>query len=174
MISKAQLKKWDHKDTQALYKMYENLPETEDLTRVLGEIVQSEPLTLPTISWLMKHHLEKRQNSRIEKEPIINLFPMAKDWSTRLHLLQILPYLPLGTDDIEPLLPIIEDWLENEPNKFVKAWAYNALAIFTRLIPDLLPETEERFSLALEEESPAVRARIRKAIKEQSLPISFN
>ena len=51
-------------------------------------------------------------------------------------------------------------------NKFVRAWSYNGLYELARRDPVYLPEVEQIFELALRDEAPSVKARIRNLQKE--------
>ena len=92
----------------------------------------------------------------------------ARKWPAQLHILQMLPRLPLEASDAEMLLEPIEKLTKNKV-KFVKAWAYYAFGLMSQLIPELRPEVEQTLQIALEHESAAVKSRIRKACQDFNL-----
>ena len=167
------LSDWDGKATQYLINFYQNnLHLFQKDKRILLDLLKDPTLQRAT-SWLIKHHREQGNHfSPTEVKAIIQAAPFLQDWQAQLHLLQLLPYFNLEREDFEVLIPFIDQMLKSD-NKFVRAWAYNGLAILTRFIPELFPETKLRFELGLQEEAASIKARIRKAIKEQELDIPY-
>lgn len=160
---------WNGKDISYLQAILPTLEKHSDLVLLLTDWSQEQPSLLPAITWIIKQHLDQQQQfSSNQGGPLLSLFPLADvsaKWEPRLHLLQCLPQLDLEISTIENLLPYFDRW-SHSTNKFVRAWAYNALGLAAQQIPELIPEVKERFLLALEEESAAVKARVRKALTQ--------
>ena len=166
-----ELEIWDGKKTDIIKAIYLKYEQSPDFSSVLIQVCEQQKPLQMAASWLLKHHLENGQTFTLaETERFCKLSKHLETWEAQLHFLQILPKIDLNSQHLELLLPFIDQMLSSS-NKFVKAWAYNALAISTRLVPELWPEMKTRFDFALEEESPSVKARIRKALKENKLSL---
>lgn len=163
------LENWNGKDIPYLKEAYPRIINQNDFLKQLAAWYPNKPTIQQAATWLIKHHLEQKiALDRRETQLILSLFPLTVDdqnWQAQLHLLQILPLLEITSADLETLLPFIDRWCHS-PNKFVRAWAYNGLAVAANHIPELLPEVKERFLLALEEEAASVKARVRNALAQ--------
>ena len=113
-------------------------------------------------SWLIKRQLETNQtpDSRTCAE-VLELLMLDADWQAHLHLLQCMRLLDLSRAPIAALRETVLAKLKS-PNKFIRAWAYDGLFRLAQLKhPDAATDLL-RISDAAHNESPAVRARIRK------------
>jgi len=50
-------------------------------------------------------------------------------------------------------------------NKFVRSWAYNGFYGLSRQYPEYIQETKQFFEVAMKDEAPSVKARIRNVTK---------
>jgi hypothetical protein len=168
---KPTLEKWDDKDTKQLQRLYDQYFTQPHFIKYLTDWSIQDVSLQNASTWLLKYHLDQKHlYTRHETRQLLPALQAAQDWPAQLHLLQMLPKLALAQEDFQLLLPKI-DQLIKSPNKFVKAWAYYALALSSHFVKELQAEVEGRFSLALSTESPAVKARIRKAVKDFNLHI---
>lgn len=113
-------------------------------------------------TWLIKKWLEtSRTPDAATSAEILELLVLDADWQAHLHLLQCIRLLDLSQ---APVVGLRESVLVKltSPNKFVRAWAYDGLFRLAQLQhPDAAADLI-RISDAAQNESPAVRARIRK------------
>lgn len=159
----------DQPSVDDLERLYRQFGQEAEFENELITGLQTHPELQNALTWLLKHHLE--QGAELSPETLnawIRLAPDLREWPAKLHVLQSLPRDLLLPEHLEHLFP----WLDQEiqsPNKFIRAWAYNGLAIAAKTVPELMPEVKERFLLALEEEAASVQARIRRAMVELKL-----
>ncbi|MEM6379503.1 MAG: hypothetical protein AAF705_14955 [Bacteroidota bacterium] len=160
---------WDGKETESLKAIYTNYSNDPVFVSNLTKwSIQKEELQ-DASTWLLKHHLDQKNKlNRSQTKALLPALAVAKKWPAQLHLLQILPHLLLVTSDAEMLVEPIEK-LTKDKVKFVKAWAYYAFGLMSQLLPELRTEVEQVLQIALEQESAAVKARIRKACKDFKL-----
>ncbi len=112
-------------------------------------------------SWLLKRYIEEgNQPPPDRQEKILALLPMVTHWEARLHLLQILPKIPIAkAKAAETRIFLLQ--LVTEKNKFIRAWAYNGLYHLQACHPVYKKEVIELLNSVYLEEAPAVRSRIR-------------
>ena len=113
-------------------------------------------------TWLIKRQLEtSRTPDAGTSTEILQLLMLDADWQAHLHLLQCIGLLDLSQAPIAKLRETVLAKLAS-PNKFIRAWAYDGLFRLAQLQhPDAATDLL-RISDAARNESPAVRARIRK------------
>lgn len=85
-------------------------------------------------------------------------------WESRLHVLQMLPAVSIADDQKADLYRILLDNLTHA-NKFVRAWAYNGLAVLAAQFPEYRTEANEILEMGMRDEVAAVKARIRNVMK---------
>lgn len=163
---KLTLKDWDGRATELLQISYAQYVHYPDFISILTDwSIQNIELQNAS-TWLLKHHLDQKNTlSRRQTVALLPALAVAKEWPALLHILQMLPKLPLAEPDVEVLLEPIEILLQDKI-KFVKAWAYYALGLLTQFVPELRSEVEEIYQLGLENESAAIKSRIRRACKD--------
>ncbi|WPP53048.1 hypothetical protein [Catalinimonas niigatensis] len=115
-------------------------------------------------SWLLKHHIEQG-NALTDQEMWVlaeNMQP-TYGWESRLHLLQILPFITIPPD----AQLRVEDFVRaslSSANKFVRAWAIQGLYELSHGRPDLQREVSFLCEKAMQTEAPSVKARVRKIL----------
>lgn len=168
---KSELVNWDGRATFVLQDIYTKNYQSPDFIQTLTDwSIQNTELQNAS-TWLLKHYVDKKHTlTRNQTVALLPALSAAKTWPAQLHLLQMLPQLPLAKPDLEILLEPIERLMQDKV-KFVKAWAYYAFALLTQFAPELRPEAEEIFQMGLEKESAAIKARIRKACQDFQLQI---
>ena len=116
-------------------------------------------------TWLIKDLLE-----RGAKPParfggtLISLLKHVQAEDAKLHVLQSLPYVELPPSQHKSLFAMLRGLLKLE-HKFVRAWAYNGLAMVANAAPSYRSEVRALFNTAEKKEAASVRARIRHARK---------
>lgn len=86
-------------------------------------------------------------------------------WECLLQVLQTLPKLSIPARDKERVWTALRNGIEAE-NKFVRAWSYGGLAHVANQFREHETEAGQLLSLGLKDETPAVKARIRNALKD--------
>ena len=115
-------------------------------------------------TWLIKKFLETRSKPDAEMtQRLLDLLPHVTDWQARLHMLQCVQHLDLSHAPVEGLRAAILAALDSS-NKLVRAWAYDSLFRLAEFRHAESGADMARIMSAIESESPAVRARLRKLI----------
>ena len=146
------------KELASIHDRYCAIPDY--LTRLVS-LAKSGRLQVEA-TWLIKRHLEtSRAPDTGTSAEILELLILDADWPAQLHLLQCIGLLDLSQAPMAALREAILAKLTS-PNKFIRAWAYDGLFRLAQLgHPDAATDLI-RISDAAQNESPAVRARIRK------------
>jgi len=113
---------WDGKTVAALDAIFARYSQQNEFVTAL--ITYLEELVLQVgASWLLKKVAESdRTFSLSEVGTIYTLLPQLEAWQTKLHLLQLLPFLPINNKQKEPVKTFLRACLLDN-NKFVHAWA---------------------------------------------------
>ncbi len=156
---------WNNKssaDIEGIFNRYR----TDKLLKVnLINLLQKVELQIG-VSWLLKRFFEEGgEISRREIASIISTIPTITSWEARLHMLQCIPHMPIDDSQKKKIELFLRQCL-TENNKFVRAWAYNGMYELTSQHPEYLSETRQLFDLAMKDESPSVKARIRNILKK--------
>ncbi|MCG8673602.1 MAG: hypothetical protein MI867_29710 [Pseudomonadales bacterium] len=156
---------WDGKsasDIEAIYSRH-----SDDASLVPRIIELSAQVDFQkAATWLLKRHLEGGQKLEAnETVALFELLPQLENWETMLHLLQCLPYLQIGATKKKDVEVFLRKCLVNS-NKFVRAWAYNGFYEISLQYPEYKEETKQFFEMAMRDEAPSVKARIRNIMKK--------
>ncbi|QDT89625.1 hypothetical protein Pan161_12570 [Gimesia algae] len=155
--------KWTVEELQSLY---DRVSEEPGFCSVLVSLL-SDSVRQQVASWLLKHALEAGQVvAPTDLSPFYRSLPELQNWETQLHLLQCLPYLTINRRDVKQLEPFLRRCLQSE-NKFVRAWSYNGFNELALQHARFQPEVDSLLAAALEEEAPAVKARVRNILKQR-------
>lgn len=163
------LAEWDGKSVAIIKALYQKHSGQSDFIISLLSALKHKDQARGA-SWCLKNGLESgvKLSPSQSKELVQQL--ETKDqmeqahWETRLHLLQCLPYLAIPASEKENLLVFIRSAI-SAPEKFVRAWGYNALYVLAGQFPELRQETQVSLQAALEDQAPSVRARVRTLLK---------
>lgn len=101
---------------------------------------------------------------------------LGKDlpWECRLQVLQTLPKLPIPAQDRDAIWAELRNGINHE-NKFVRAWSYGGVAHIADQFAEHRREALALLALGMKDEPPAVKARIRNALKAaKTLPNSID
>lgn len=160
------LSDWDGKATEALKsacEMFRAQPDFVD--RLVGLSARQD--TARGATWLLKHLFENGEPRLSESRTARHIAAMSdfSHWETRLHVLQYLDHLTIPHDAEAPLEAFILDALDSE-NKFLRAWAYYALALHAERFPVHKCQAIDRLNKAMMQETAgSVKVRIRKALE---------
>lgn len=151
---------WDGKsaaDIKAIYAAHHAEPEFTDKLVELAQTTECEK----GATWLLKAWLEAGnllEQSQIKK--IYEALPNLEHWEARLHLLQCIPFMPIADAEKSNLYDFLMITL-GDPNKFLRAWAYNGLYELSRQHSEYQNDSKQLFQMAMRDEAPSVKARIR-------------
>ena len=138
-------------------------PDDALLLHLVALIEQGDSPVQAAATGLLKRYLLTRgaalPASALER--LFDLLPTLDQWESQLHVLQVLPVLPISARQAEKLRRFLEECLR-EPNKFVRAWAYGGWHRLASLQPKYRARTIDLLERAGREEAPSVRARLRR------------
>ncbi len=165
MSLQKEIESWDGKSIRDISEIYDRHCHNEefksDLLRLAGD-----PVTQKGSTWLLKHHLENDINpSNRELADIYNKLDVLEHWESKLHVLQSLPFLTIPKNHKNKVEIFLRACLM-ENNKFVRAWAYNGFYELAVQYPEYVQETREFFEMAMRDEAPSVKSRIRNILKK--------
>lgn len=155
------LENWDGKSTADLQEMYNKL----NSQSLVFELVPMLPHHPVAATWLIKHATE--QGTQLTGEDCVALIEhllQTQHWQSALHLLQISDHLTIPNKYVKPLYANLRHKLSHT-NKFIRAWSYHALSNLTKQYPEYEKDVVELLSMALNDEAPSVKARIRKVLQ---------
>ncbi|MCP4274579.1 MAG: hypothetical protein GY781_21855 [Gammaproteobacteria bacterium] len=158
-------KSWDKKSADDIRDIYLQFKSDKSfISNTLAFLDQSDCQTAAT--WLLKCHFE---HEGIQEESVAEIIydkaSKLKDWQSRLVILQSMQYLPIPAQSVK----YVEAFARNcliDSNKFVRAWAYNALYLLSRQYPIYRDEAEQFLKLGLADEPASIQARIRQCIQQ--------
>ena len=165
MSIEQEISAWDGKsasDIQAVYDRYHtesNFAET--IIRLSLTRTHEKGAT-----WLLKAWLEA--GSMLEKHQISKIYGslnQLEHWEARLHVLQSIPFMPVADTNKNNVYSFLRLTLTDQ-NKFVRAWSYNGFYELSRQHPEYIVETKQYFEMAMRDEAPSVKARIRNIVKK--------
>ena len=154
---------WDGRSTADLEAAFERHGQKDSFVPKIIRCL-TKPALIAGASWLLKKYVENsgelRRDNIVE---IYRLLPELRDWASKLHLLQSIPFMPIDHTQKESVEAFIRSCISDK-NKMVRAWAYNGFAELSRQYPEYKGESELLLKAALNDESPAVRARARNVL----------
>lgn len=164
MSIRQKITSWDGRSRDgiaAIYDTHRTRPDfAEQLVQLLPDRAYQQGAT-----WLLKAYVESgHQLARTQTKTIYASLPVLEHWEAKLHVLQCLRYVPVN----EPEKNQVEAFLRaslTDPNKLVRAWAYNGFYELSRQYPEYRQETGQLFEMALRDEAASVKARIRNIMK---------
>ncbi len=156
---------WDGKSADAINAVYDrHSSEPEFLDRIL--VLINDASYQKGATWLLKQWLSSGNPIQVRHvKHVYSSLPSLIDWESKLHVLQSMPYMAIGKHEKS----IVESFLRNtltDPNKFVRAWAYNGFYELAIQYPEYVTEVKQFFEMALRDEAASVKARIRNLLKK--------
>ena len=165
MSIKNEIAKWDGKSSSDIKAIYGNYCNNQDFISTLIKCI-TEIALQNGATWLLKHHLENNSGqSDKEINKIFKLLPKLDHWEAKLHILQCLPYLTIHTKEKKGVETFLRKNLVDK-NKFVRAWTYNGFYQLSLQHPEYHEETQQFLAMAMRDEAPSVKARIRNILKD--------
>lgn len=167
------MEQWDGKSTDDIGNIYQLHSSNSNFMPDLIKSMQQAGLQ-KAASWLIKHSLEAGALlTSTQTRSLFQQLDKLQQWESCLHILQSIPFLKIPQADIKKLDHFLRQSLTNE-NKFVRAWSYNGLYELARQHPgDKIDGQSVRqqeclkfFEMAMKDEAPSVKARIRNIIKK--------
>ncbi len=166
MRVEAELARFNGKDTALLKRIAErHVPNTATVRKLLalakGNKVVLQSGATRLLKWWCERGLSfnKRQSS-----DLVGLLRKDIPWESRLHILQMLSALSIADEQKSKLHRVLSDNLTHA-NKFVRAWAYNGLAVLAVRFPEYKKEAYEILEMGMRDEVASVKARIRNVMK---------
>ncbi len=117
-------------------------------------------------TWLLKAWLEA--GNKLKKPQISKIYGTLEhleNWQAKLHVLQSIPLMPIADSESKNVYIFLKLTLSDQ-NKFVRAWTYNGFYELSRQHSEYLNETTQYFEMAIHDEAPSVKARIRTIMKK--------
>ncbi len=156
---------WDGKSTDdisSVYEKYHSKPNFIDniLSQIHDVSIQKGG------TWLLKKWLESGNKLKVEHIKIIyDSLHVLEHWESKLHVLQILQYMPIDSVQKTKVESFLRITLTDD-NKFIRAWSYNGFYELASQHPEYMEEVKQFFEIALQDEAASVKARIRNIIKK--------
>ena len=164
MSFKQEIASWDGKSASDIGAIYSRYSDDDTFVPKLIEFSLQTDLQKGA-TWLLKRYLEN--NRKLTASEIAALFkrlPELEQWEAKLHMLQCIPYMPIQESEKKNVEAFLRRCLV-ENNKLVRTWAYNGFYEISRQYPEYKEETKKFFEMAMKDEAPSVKARIRNIMR---------
>ena len=160
-----EIKSWDGKSSSDIEVIYDRYGSNDDFVQ---HIIQYSGVvsTQKGATWLLKRYFESDQ--KIEASQAAQIFKLLlklEHWETKLHFLQCIPYMEIANTGKQEIEFFLRKCLTDE-NKFIRAWAYNGFYELSLQHSEYVTETKQFLEMALRDEAPSVKARIRNILKK--------
>ena len=161
------LREFDGRSVEPFREADELLPRTPETLVLLVELAGDDEVALQVgATWLLKARLETGAEATSSlSAALVELLAFAKQPDAQLHLLQSLHHLDLGDAPLRDTLRTRLPELLRSRNTFVRAWAYNGLAVLGKHSAADRALALRAFDDVPDDESASVKARIRHARK---------
>ena len=160
-----EIENWDGKSAKDIAEIYKQHCHDKAFKSNILMLI-ANPRTQKGSTWLLKHHLENNIGlDDQELNELYNKLDILEYWESKLHILQSLPFLIIPETHKKTLERFLRACLV-ENNKFVRAWAYNGFYELATQYPEYTQETKAFFEMAMRDEAPSVKARIRNILKK--------
>jgi hypothetical protein len=137
------------------------LPDTKLLQHLVWFAETAEGPAQVGATWLLKRYQERgAQFSESLVARLLELLTSVNRWESRLHLLQMLPGLPIPNSCAPELKESLIGWTLHR-NLFVRSWAYSGLYRLASIYPKYRAQIVPLLESAKTEEAASVRARLR-------------
>ena len=159
------LKSWDGVHVSYLTELYNSFSSSTEFFKNVINICKNNPELHIPATWLVKHHYDQGNSlPYLLTEEYLKECANFNVWEAKLHLLQVFPHFNLSDNSVVLMEDFVRDCLTDK-KKFVKAWAYNGLFALTKYNPELVTEVEFICNKAMQTESAAIKAKVRKILK---------
>ncbi|MEO1081045.1 MAG: hypothetical protein AAFY29_15915 [Pseudomonadota bacterium] len=151
---------WDGKTTSDLEQTGSRFARQRDYMEELAAMA-ADPELQRGSTWLVLNALKTGSVLDAQREnALLDALPLLDDWQSRLHLLQCLQYLEIPERRSREVEGFVRRCLAAS-NKFVRAWAYSGFHELALRFPSYKEEAAQIITMALKDEAPSVKARIR-------------
>lgn len=159
------IQQWDGKSSDDISVIYSVHCNQKDFVNKLITLVNNEQCQKGA-TWLIKNWLSENNslNSKQTKK-ILNDLSYLKCWESKLHILQSLPFILIDKNQVSKVENFLRVTL-TDTNKFVRAWSYNGFYELAKQHSEYQKETKAFFKMAMRDEAPSVKARIRNIQKQ--------
>ena len=165
MSIELEIEQWDGKSANDIGKIYCSHCHDALFTSKIIELIGNESLQKGA-TWLLKRYLENENEiSKVEISDIYKNLTTLEQWESKLHILQSLPFIPIPKSKKKKVEVFLRKCLIDN-NKFVRAWAYNGFYELAVQFPEYKSETKQFFEMAMRDEAPSVKSRIRNIMKK--------
>ena len=160
---------WNGKSADDIGQIFQSHKSAKEFTDNLlqliagSELVNAQDVQNVQIgaTWLLKAWLEEGGTLSLKQtNSIYRQLAQLMHWESRLHILQSLPFLKISKSNKSRLETFLRECLVDS-NKFVRAWTYNGWYLLAQQHPEFQEEVEKFLEMALRDEAPSVKARIR-------------
>lgn len=165
MSIKQALVVWDGKSADDIRAIYESFFEKADFADSIVNLTKSE-LYQKGATWLLKTWLEDGNSLEANHtKEIYHSLDKFCHWEAKLHILQSLPFMSIENADKKYVEHFLRVTLI-DVNKFVRAWSYNGFYELAKQHPEYVSEAKQFFEMAMRDEAPSIKARIRNIMKK--------
>ncbi len=165
MSVESEIGQWDGKYVNDLGAIYERHRHEKSF---ISEVISLMKITTlqKGATWLIKLHLEnKNQLTHDQAVKICDQLLELRQWESKLHILQCLPFMEIPKSQKGKVEIFLRNCL-SDSNKFIRAWAYNGFYELAMQYPEHKKETKQFFEMAMRDEPPSVKSRIRNIMKK--------
>jgi len=156
---------WDGKSAADIDSIYKRYGHQSSFSSDLIKLIEQETLQ-KGVTWLLKRNFEngkKLKTNQVKK--IYVALPRLRQWESKLHILQCMPSMPIPASEKKIVEVFLRKCLADD-NKFIRAWAYNGFYELSMQYPEHKEETRQFFEMAMRDEAPSVKSRIRNIMKK--------
>ena len=165
MSIEQEIASWDGKSADDIKKIYDTHSAEGNFCEKVSSLLSTESCEKGA-TWLLKAWLEAgNELEQAQVERIYGLLGKLKNWEAKLHVLQSIPLMPITDHASDSLYAFLRVTL-TDSNKFLRAWSYNGLYELSRQHSKYVDETKMYFEMAMRDEAPSVKARIRNDMKK--------
>ncbi len=165
----AEIAGWDGRSTAVIQAVFDRNRHHDFFLDAVLEL-SARPRVQVGATWLLKRFLETGgadADAAIGSRVAATLWSQLDNlehWAATLHVLQCMPFLPISSEDVQPVESFLRACVEGDV-KFVRAWAYSGFYELAVRHPAYQDDVQRLLEGALETEAASVRARIRNVMQ---------
>ncbi len=165
MNIRQEIARWDGKSAADIGAVFNRFKNDSSFVATLVDLSGNKELQKGA-TWLLKHYLENAGSLSADHiESLVRLLPQLNNWEAKLHVLQCIPYMRISKGDRKAVELFLRGCLTDD-KKFVRAWSYSGFYELSKQFPEYRSEAERLVDMAMKNEAPSVKARIRNIIKD--------
>lgn len=156
---------WDGRSASGIMAVYDSYHTQSDFVESIVDLVANRAYENGA-TWLLKAWLEAGNNLEDAQIKVIyGKLNELKHWEAKLHVLQSIRFMPISEAEVKEVYNFLKTTL-TDSNKFVRAWSYNGFYELSIQHTKYRSETKQYFEMAMRDEAPSVKARIRNIMKK--------